>query len=249
MCAVFLASARDPTACAAHSPGLLSKSRVCASFFHQGKCPYGDLCEHAHTFFELNHGAQARLLRSVGTEGVPSHFMPAARPRRLPLSRSDRQTGASSPLSSSSRSSCTLSGTRAVLCDASFRPRLPARCCFPHRDFEGTYYDVLAVSPTASLEVIRDRFTQWQQVGYKRIRQADPVGANAIDCIIMEARNVLENPTLRAEYDQQLPSPCAATAAGSHSQTHGQSSSAISSTSSDDFDILESMSFKDDDLW
>ncbi|AIO01649.1 hypothetical protein LPMP_340210 [Leishmania panamensis] len=89
---------------------------------------------------------------------------------------------------------------------ATFKMHLPVQCRYPHRSIPGTYYDVLALSRDASQDSIITKYRAWQKDGFKRMRQVDPVGAEVVDCMIVEARNVLGNPILRAAYDQQLPS-------------------------------------------
>ncbi|CAJ1992837.1 J75 / DnaJ domain-containing protein / JDP75 [Leishmania donovani] len=89
---------------------------------------------------------------------------------------------------------------------AAFKMHLPLRCRYPHRSIPGTYYDVLALPRDASQDDIIAKYRSWQKDGFKRMRQVDPVGAEAVDRMIVEARNVLGNPILRSDYDQQLPS-------------------------------------------
>ncbi|GET92539.1 hypothetical protein, conserved [Leishmania tarentolae] len=89
---------------------------------------------------------------------------------------------------------------------AAFKMHLPLRCRYPHRSIPGTYYDVLALPRDASHDDIITKYRLWQKDGFKRMRQVDPVGAEAVDRMIVEARNVLGNPILRCAYDQQLPS-------------------------------------------
>lgn len=86
-----------------------------------------------------------------------------------------------------------------------FRMRLPARCRFPHRAITGTYYDVLGLHRNAAMEDILLRYRVWQREGFKRMRLSDPQRAEAIDRLMVEARNVLGNDTLRSEYDRLLP--------------------------------------------
>jgi hypothetical protein len=124
-----------------------------------------------------------------------------------------------------------------------FKMHLPVRCRYPHRAIPGTYYDVLALPRDAPHGDIIAKYRAWQKDGFKRMRLVDPVGAEAVDRMIVEARNVLGNPVLRAAYDQQLPGaelkPQLWTAAAATSSTittpskrctHGQSST-TSSTS------------------
>ncbi|KAG5492448.1 hypothetical protein JKF63_01026 [Porcisia hertigi] len=87
-----------------------------------------------------------------------------------------------------------------------FKMTLPLRCRYPHSSIPGTYYDVLALPRDAPHSDIIAKYRAWQRGGFKRMRQVDPVGAEAVDRIIVEARNVLGNPILRAAYNQQLPS-------------------------------------------
>ncbi|KAK7198241.1 hypothetical protein NESM_000781100 [Novymonas esmeraldas] len=88
-----------------------------------------------------------------------------------------------------------------------FKMHLPLRCRYPHSTIPGTYYDVLALPRDAGHGDIIAKYRAWQKDGFKRMRLVDPVGAEAVDRVIVEARNVLGNPSLRAAYDQQLPLP------------------------------------------
>lgn len=88
---------------------------------------------------------------------------------------------------------------------SSFKIHLPARCRYPHRNIPGTYYDVLGLARDADHADVLQRYRSWQKEGFKRMRQVDPAGAEAVDCMIVEARNVLGVPALRAAYDQHLP--------------------------------------------
>lgn len=82
--------------------------------------------------------------------------------------------------------------------------RLPARCRYPH-SVPGTYYDHLNIKRTATHEAIEETYRQWRASGYKSAKAVDPVSADAMDRLIVDARNVLSNEAMRKEYDQQLP--------------------------------------------
>ncbi|KEG11992.1 protein G2 [Trypanosoma grayi] len=86
-----------------------------------------------------------------------------------------------------------------------FRIRLPARCRYPHRNTPGTYYDILGVPRSATQEEILASYRRWQRE-YKRVKQVDQQRADAHDNVVVEARNVVGHPVLRAEYDRTLPS-------------------------------------------
>lgn len=81
---------------------------------------------------------------------------------------------------------------------------LPPDCQYPHRCFQGTYYDVLGLSPTARHEDIIAQYRLWHREGFRRVREEDPEMAEKQDCLIVEARNVLGNVNLRNEYDELL---------------------------------------------
>lgn len=122
--------------------------------------------------------------------------------------------------------------------DAPFRMSLPPRCRYPHRGITGTYYDVLGLASDATNDAILGKYRNWHKEGFKRMRQVDPVGAEAVDRLIVEARNVLGNPALRAEYDRSLPhlpgrkSPVGVSTNTSLSQHRTQGHSSTTSTSS-----------------
>ncbi|KAG5466616.1 hypothetical protein LSCM1_00781 [Leishmania martiniquensis] len=138
---------------------------------------------------------------------------------------------------------------------AAFKMHLPLRCRYPHGSIPGTYYDVLALPRDALQGDIIAKYRAWQKDGFKRMRQVDPAGAEAVDRMIVEARNVLGNPTLRAAYDEQLPAaplkqqPWASASCGagltsastspSKYHTQGQSST-TSSLSETHFKLAES---------
>ncbi|KAG5466065.1 hypothetical protein LSCM4_01202 [Leishmania orientalis] len=117
------------------------------------------------------------------------------------------ETRLSKGLSSPTAAAFAVGTATATAADgAAFKMHLPLRCRYPHRSIPGTYYDVLALPRDALLGDIIAKYRAWQKDGFKRMRQVDPVGAEAVDRMIVEARNVLGNPILRAAYDQQLPS-------------------------------------------
>lgn len=113
--------------------------------------------------------------------------------------------GASSPPASATTAVHSAAAAEA----GSFKMHLPLRCRYPHRSIPGTYYDVLALPQDAAHGDIIAKYRAWQRDGFKRMRLVDPVGAEAVDRMIVEARNVLGNPTLRSAYDQQLPGAAA----------------------------------------
>ncbi|KAL7710680.1 hypothetical protein N2W54_006548 [Lotmaria passim] len=262
-----------------------SKECVCVAFYENGRCPYGNHCEHAHRFSELTQSTQAKLLGSVPVESIPAHFFGATQPRadlqatnaavvataapdaavstsltayghysptknteaertvstrRRPLGKdrhlvvshigprtptlelaspissrtsssaeSEHLSASAAPASNGSSSSpaTIITATPAAVAfdAAAFKMHLPLRCRFPHRFIPGTYYDVLALPRDCSQADIIAKYRAWQKDGFKRMRLIDPIGAEAVDRMIVESRNVLGNPVLRAAYDQQLP--------------------------------------------
>ncbi|KPI86621.1 hypothetical protein ABL78_4299 [Leptomonas seymouri] len=249
-----------------------AKNCVCVAFYENGRCPYGNRCEHAHHFSELTQSTQTKLLGGIPVESIPAHFfsstnvredvqtdaagsMPlnvyshysptksAAAERTVPTRRrtldKDRRlvvshigpqivtpdTASVSSRTSSNAESQHLNMGAALTSKgfssspthpattttsnfdaASFKMHLPLHCRYPHRSIPGTYYDVLALPRDASHTDIIAKYRAWRKDGFKRMRLVDPVGAEVVDRMIVESRNVLGNPVLRAAYDQQLPS-------------------------------------------
>ncbi|TPP44313.1 DnaJ domain family protein [Leishmania donovani] len=201
-----------------------SKDCVCIAFYENGKCPYGSHCEHAHRFSELNTETQMKLLRSVPVESIPAHFFGASHSRDEMLAALNAvlprtltaEYGCFSPIHRGEAERTVSTRRRPPGKDRQLvvphigpqSPTLNAASLSSRTSSsaESTYYDVLALPRDASQDDIIAKYRSWQKDGFKRMRQVDPVGAEAVDRMIVEARNVLGNPILRSDYDQQLPS-------------------------------------------
>lgn len=81
---------------------------------------------------------------------------------------------------------------------------LPPDCQYPHRTFQGTYYDILGLPVGAPQESILAKYRQWHLEGFRRNFEEDAERAEKEDCMIVEARNVLGNEKMRQEYDDLL---------------------------------------------
>ncbi|KPA85868.1 hypothetical protein ABB37_00193 [Leptomonas pyrrhocoris] len=133
------------------------------------------------------------------TASVSSRTSSSVESQRLSMSGAQASKGSSSPTAAATMTTTSFDA-------AAFKMHLPLRCRYPHRAIPGTYYDVLALPRDVPYADIIAKYRAWQKDGFRRMRLVDPVGAEAVDRMIVEARNVLGNPALRAAYDQQLPS-------------------------------------------
>lgn len=184
---------------------------VCSSYFQTAFCTDGDFCSFAHHMDELEPVAKSQLLglmadnlplhfvgsrHAAGGSGLPSQMQPSE------PSGSGRTTPtAFTPYGNPSQVS---SRWRPGLEDEPVRVRLPARCRYPHQ-VPGTYYDHLNVKRNASPEAIEEAYRTWRSVGYKTAKALDPAKADAMDRLVVDAKNVLSNVVMRREYDVQLP--------------------------------------------
>ena len=84
------------------------------------------------------------------------------------------------------------------------RPLLPERCRYPHAT-PGTYYDYLNVKRSVAREDIERKYQSWRDDGYKKAASINVEKADAMDRLIVEAKTILCNDRMRAEYDQLLP--------------------------------------------
>lgn len=82
--------------------------------------------------------------------------------------------------------------------------QLPSRCRYPH-PVPGTYYDYLNIKRNASREAVEEAYRMWRSSGYKAAKAIDQLKADAIDRLVVDAKNVLSNDGMRKEYDAQLP--------------------------------------------
>jgi hypothetical protein len=81
---------------------------------------------------------------------------------------------------------------------------LPDRCRYPHAT-PGTYYDYLNVKRSATKEDICAKYKQWRDEGYRKACALDAEKADAMDRLIVDAKNILSSDTMRAAYDALLP--------------------------------------------
>jgi hypothetical protein len=81
---------------------------------------------------------------------------------------------------------------------------LPARCQYPHA-VPGTFYDFINVKRKCLTADVEEAYRRWRTAGYKAAKAIDPAKADAMDRLIVDAKNVLSNPSIRAEYDNSLP--------------------------------------------
>lgn len=147
------------------------------------------------------------LSSRTSSSGESQHLSMSAAPASKGSSTAPSAAGAGSVASGATGAAGAIgAGATAGFDATAFKLHLPLRCRYPHRAIPGTYYDVLALPRNAAQSEILAKYRAWQKDGFKRMRLIDPVGAEAVDRMIVEARNVLGNPALRAAYDQQLPS-------------------------------------------
>lgn len=81
---------------------------------------------------------------------------------------------------------------------------LPERCRYPHAT-PGTYYDYLNVKRCVTRVEIEKKYQQWRDDGYKKAMCIDQDRADAMDRLIVDAKNVLCSDKMRLEYDAMLP--------------------------------------------
>ena len=81
---------------------------------------------------------------------------------------------------------------------------LPQRCIPPHTSAPGTYYEHLNVKRTATRADIDAAYRRWRHGGYRKAQSIDPVRADTLDRVIIEATLVLSNEGFRAQYDNYL---------------------------------------------
>ena len=210
------------------------KVTVCSAYFQTANCPNGSSCDFAHCMQELDGAVQVKLVGLMG-EQLPLHFIappppldPVAEEQRafnaffnIHQQKQHQQQhhqhsavfggGVSSSASSSSSASAQDSPTLASVTPAAgvTQPRkisigLPQRCQYPHA-VPGTYYDFINVKRKCLTEDVEEAYRKWRSVGYKAAKTIDPAKADAMDRLIVDAKNVLSNPSIRAEYDASLP--------------------------------------------
>lgn len=208
-----------------------TKATVCTPFFRQGAC--GDpSCRFAHCLSELEYGAQQQLISMAGGEEfLPAHFTHGMYQQAMPSAHGGRGLfSASGPATPSG----AMGGGRSLGVGPrgggggghngggggnggggnggggsggtweDVRVTLPARCHFPHA-IAGTYYDYLNVKRHCAPKDIEASYRGWRGQGYKAAKAIDQSRADAMDRLVVEARLVLGNPTMRAEYDALLP--------------------------------------------
>jgi hypothetical protein len=200
-----------------HSGGGMRRV-VCSAFFQNGMCSDGDFCSFAHSIDELDAEAKVQLLSVLG-DAVPQHFMTSSmsggsaalgtktppdylRPRATPPGSGTRGFPTAANRRSWRDGDCP---PQLSISDEPIRVHLPARCRYPHA-VSGTYYDYLNINRTSSQEAIEEAYRQWRSTGYRAAKSVDIVRADAVDRLVVDAKNVLGNPIMRSEYDGQLPS-------------------------------------------
>lgn len=194
---------------------------VCSAFFQSGVCKDGDFCSFAHHLDELEVDAKVQLLSVLG-DAVPIHFGGAGTqiiartppehlaPRATPPSSGSRGFGSGVTNRRQTSWKDSEGPPQLSLGDEPIRVHLPARCRYPHA-VSGTYYDYLNIKRCASHEVVEEAYRQWRSTGYRAAKAIDAVKADAIDRLVVDAKNVLSNPTMRMEYDVQLPTSSSTT--------------------------------------
>lgn len=208
------------------------KATVCTPFFRQGTCPDAN-CRFAHCLSELDFNAQQQLISMAGGEEfLPLHFTQNA--YQNPPQQRGLFSNASGPTTPSSLNNTrsmvgvgrsalgsmgmggnggnhnnganngSSSNNGGVSSWEDVRVTLPARCHYPHA-IGGTYYDYLNVKRHCAPKDIEASYRSWRGNGYKAAKAIDQTKADAMDRLVVEARLVLGNPTMRAEYDALLP--------------------------------------------
>lgn len=81
---------------------------------------------------------------------------------------------------------------------------LPQRCIPPHTSAPGSYYEHLNVKRTATRADIDAAYRRWRNGGYRKAQSIDPVRADTLDRVIIEATLVLSNEGFRTQYDNYL---------------------------------------------
>lgn len=128
-----------------------------------------------------------------------------------PISHKASRRGADTSSTTSSNSHVMSSGCSAAADKPYSTPHarknpsslLPQNCQYPHR-FPGTYYNILGLPFTASHDDVIAQYRRWHKEGYRRAREEDSERAERHDCLVVEARNVLGNRKMKAEYDGLL---------------------------------------------
>eukprot|EP00744_Colponema_vietnamica_P016541 GILI01023217.1.p1 GENE.GILI01023217.1~~GILI01023217.1.p1 ORF type:complete len:253 (-),score=34.21 GILI01023217.1:129-887(-) len=183
-----------------------TKATVCTPYFRQGTCN-DPACRFAHCFSELDSTSQELLLQMAGGEEfLPIHFTKAAYQNQQRLfSGTGTPSGNKAPVThfASARGMPTL-GSSAHVTWEDVRVTLPSRCYYPHA-IAGTYYDYLNVKRLCAPKDIEASYRSWRSAGYKAAKAIDQGKADSMDRLVVEAKLVLGNPTMRAEYDTQLP--------------------------------------------
>eukprot|EP00331_Platyophrya_macrostoma_P023837 CAMPEP_0176441740 /NCGR_PEP_ID=MMETSP0127-20121128/21391_1 /TAXON_ID=938130 /ORGANISM="Platyophrya macrostoma, Strain WH" /LENGTH=180 /DNA_ID=CAMNT_0017826603 /DNA_START=215 /DNA_END=754 /DNA_ORIENTATION=+ len=160
---------------------------------------------------ELEPLARSQLL-GLMADNIPLHFVgvrgnggSSVAQLQSDSTTSGRTTPTSfTPYGNPSQTSTRWRSGPQSLDDEPVRVRLPARCRYPH-PVPGTYYDHLNVKRNASPDAIEEAYRTWRTVGYKTAKALDSARADAMDRLVVDAKNVLSNVVMRREYDAQLP--------------------------------------------
>ena len=202
------------------------KVTVCTTYFQNASCASGAQCGFAHHLQELDGSVQAKLLGLMG-EQLPGHFLAppvvvavdaATEEQRafnaffnIQQKRQTHPTGGGGHLSSSASSSSSSQDSPTLAADPvpavplrRISIGLPPRCQYPH-PVPGTLYDFMNVKRKCRTEDVEEAYRRWRTTGYKAAKGIDPAKADAMDRLIVDAKNVLGNPSIRAEYDSLLP--------------------------------------------
>lgn len=185
-----------------------SKSTVCTPYFRQGICN-DPACRFAHSYAELDGNAQQQLIKMAGGEEfLPLHFTKSAlpAPQRL-FSATGTPIPASSKIAVGSFGAgrgVGIAGPSSHVTWEDVRVTLPSRCHYPHA-IGGTYYDYLNLKRQCTAKDIEASYRSWRTTGYKAAKAIDQGKADSMDRLVVEARLVLGNPTMRTEYDALLP--------------------------------------------
>ena len=191
--AVPFNSAAKPFYPASHGGNATSgrKTLLCSAQFFLGSCTDQE-CPFAHSVEQLTSQQQQRLL------SVMSPLTSAT------VDSTSRHVDAQAP----SINSADATQSALLLLQQPLKAALPQRCFYPHA-VPGTYYQHLNVKTTCTKTDIERSYKRWRVEGYKKVKSIDPAKADALDRLIVDAKNVLCNEVMRKEYDAMIPSQAA----------------------------------------
>ena len=165
---------------------------------HHGHCHHGYMTLSATSNAALGGGLHHTSSSGPSSDGgdSPSHTFSVSSHATVPHGG----IGASSH--NTSAASCGSHGAGYAAAPPGKQP-LPQRCYPPHST-RGTYYDHLNIKRTATRADVDAAYRRWRNGGYKQAQSVDPLRADAVDRVVVEATLVLLSENLRAQYDQQL---------------------------------------------